>query len=116
MSIEIKRSTLELASKVKGMMAGGAVAGITSVAGLDTLLLWVWNDLLHGLLTFLPTMTPQVAGILVTLVGAFIGGWATKDRIPEGSVANATGIGPNPVAINTEISTPSAQKQDAANV
>jgi hypothetical protein len=114
MSIEIKRAATEIASKVKGALAGGAVAGVTSVAGLDTLLLWLWNDFLHGFLAFLPLMTPQVAGIIIALLGALVGGWATPDKLPSGTVAQVPAIGPNPTVVTAEIKTPAAQQKDAA--
>lgn len=85
MSITIQRGMTELASKLKGVLIGGVVAGGASTLGLDVVVLWVWNSLLHGLWSGLPVMPDNVAAVITTVLGVVIGGYVTPDKLPSGT-------------------------------
>lgn len=118
MTVEIKRAATELASKVKGALAGGAVGSIASVSGLDIIVLWFWNSLLHGLFLMLsvdlPTMPDSVATAIIALIGVLAGGWVTPDKLPAGTtVPVALANTPGDVArVVGEIKTPAAQQKE----
>lgn len=112
--ITIKRSWSELASKLKGAVVGVIAGGTTgSVAGLDSLVLWIWN----GLFGFSGSaaMTPEVATVIATILSSAIGGlvvgWFTPDKLPAGSVVTASVPG-SPAKV-IEVQTPAAAAQES---
>jgi hypothetical protein len=111
MTVEIKRAATELASKVKGALAGGALGSIASVAGLDSIVLWFWNDLLHSFLAFLPMMPDNVATAIIALIGVLAGGWVTPDKLPSGTTAQLPGFSGGSVVAG-DVKTPAAQQKE----
>lgn len=99
MNVVVTRAWNDIASKLKGALAGGAAGGISSIAGLDQILLWVWNGIFH-LQGTTAEMSPSIAAVLVTLGGVLIGGWLTRETVPLSAIAPAT---PLPVTV---VSTP----------
>lgn len=95
MNVVVTRAWNDIASKLKGALAGGAVGGISSVSGLDQVLLWIWNGVFH-LQGTTAQMTPAVAAVFVTMGGVLIGGWLTKETVPLAALAPAT---PLPVTV-----------------
>lgn len=109
-NVTIQRAWTDLASKVKGALAGGAAAGVASVAGVDTLLLWLWNTVLHGAWAAIPIMPDNIASIIVTLIGVLAGGWITKDSLPAGTVAATL---PGTGQLVGDVKTPAVQAKES---
>jgi hypothetical protein len=90
----VTRSWTDISRKLLGALAGGLAGGGLTVAGVDQVLLWLWN----GVFGFAGTggeMPATIAAVIGTLIGAVIGGYFPKDALPaEQTIAqNVTTVG-----------------------
>lgn len=109
-SVTVKRSWTEIAGKLKSAIIGGLAGGTATVAGLDQVILWLWNGVFN-LGGTSAQMSDAVAAIIGTLIGAFIVGYFTPEKLPQGSVTTTpSGVR---TSISGDVKTPAAQKEGA---
>lgn len=105
-NVTVKRGWNEIAGKLKSAVVGMVIGGSATVAGLDAVLLWLWNGVFN--LGGTPAqMSDAVAAIIGTILGGFIVSYFTPEKLPVGT----TGQTPSGVTtgISGDIKTPTVQ-------
>jgi hypothetical protein len=85
----VTRKPWDISAKLRNGAIGAAVAGIfTEVAGLDRMVIWLWNAAIGSWSGII--MPDEVATTVITIIAYFAAGWFTRDNAPVAGPKPAT--------------------------
>jgi hypothetical protein len=76
----VTRNWSDISRKVLGGVVGAIVAGTATVSGMDQVVMWFWS-VVQAIWPGLPAMSPAVATLIGTVLGAAIGGYLPREKL-----------------------------------